>query len=83
MVETIHLTHKRSFKCKRLTRLSAAEEMFDHDGVMVSVANYYAQKYKPLKYPNLPCLDGGTTKRPNYVPMEVSTVRAISLLLPT
>lgn len=39
----------------------------------ISVADFFAEKYKPLKYPFLPCIDGmsGTQKRANWLPMEV------------
>lgn len=42
----------------------------------ISVADFFAEKYKPLKYPFLPCIDGmsGTQKRANWLPMEVVKV---------
>lgn len=45
-------------------------------GEKISVADFFAEKYGPLKYPNLPCIDGmsGNQKRANWLPMEVVKV---------
>ncbi|CAF3880586.1 unnamed protein product, partial [Rotaria magnacalcarata] len=42
-------------------------------GEKISVADFFAEKYQKLKYPNLPCIDGmsGQQKRANWLPMEV------------
>ncbi|UJR07552.1 hypothetical protein I4U23_011840 [Adineta vaga] len=39
----------------------------------ITVADYFAQKYQPLKYPNLPCVDARKGSEPNahWLPMEV------------
>ncbi|CAF3771180.1 unnamed protein product [Rotaria sp. Silwood1] len=39
----------------------------------ISVAEYFAKKYKPLKYPHLPCVDArnGNGEKANWLPMEV------------
>lgn len=45
-------------------------------GKKVTVADFFAEKYGPLKYPHLPCIDGmsGAQKRANWLPMEVVKV---------
>ncbi len=45
-------------------------------GEKISVADFFAEKYHKLKYPNLPCIDGmsGTQKRANWLPMEAVKV---------
>ncbi|CAF1114885.1 unnamed protein product [Adineta ricciae] len=41
--------------------------------VTTTVADYFAQKYKPLRYPHLPCVDARKGSEPNahWLPMEV------------
>lgn len=45
-------------------------------GEDITVANYFAQKYRRLMYPNLPCINGkkGNQNKPNWIPMEVARV---------
>jgi hypothetical protein len=45
-------------------------------GEKISVADFFAEKYQKLKYPNLPCIDGmsGAQKRANWLPMEAVKV---------
>lgn len=42
----------------------------------VTVEEYFAKKYKPLKYPKLPCVDArnGDQERTNWLPMEAVKV---------
>ena len=42
----------------------------------ISVADYFAKKYRKLLYPHLPCIDAakGADKKANWLPMEVVTV---------
>ena len=44
--------------------------------VTTTVADYFAQKYKPLRYPHLPCVDARKGSEPNahWLPMEVVKV---------
>lgn len=51
-------------------------------GQKISVADFFAEKYQKLKYPNLPCIDGmsGTQKRANWLPMEMVKVCIFSKL---
>jgi hypothetical protein len=43
----------------------------------ITVEKYFAQKYKPLKYPHLPCVDArnGDQERAHWLPMEVVKVK--------
>ena len=45
-------------------------------GAKISVADFFAEKYKKLRYPHLPCIDGmsGSQKRANWLPMELVRV---------
>jgi hypothetical protein len=45
-------------------------------GEKVSVADFFAEKYRKLQYPHLPCIDGmsGSQKRANWLPMELVRV---------
>ncbi|CAF3366395.1 unnamed protein product [Rotaria socialis] len=52
----------------------ASDEVGDASlGEKISVADFFAEKYQKLKYPNLPCIDGmsGQQKRANWLPMEL------------
>jgi hypothetical protein len=46
----------------------------------ITVQNYFAQKYKPLKYPHLPCVDARKSdqERAHWLPMEVVKVKFIN-----
>jgi hypothetical protein len=41
-------------------------------GEQTTVADYFAQKYRRLMHPNLPCINGikGNQNKPNWLPME-------------
>ncbi|XP_024310310.1 protein argonaute 18 isoform X1 [Brachypodium distachyon] len=44
-------------------------------GVSKTVMDYFRETYKlQLRYDFLPCLDVGTTQKPNYLPMEVCNI---------
>jgi hypothetical protein len=42
----------------------------------INVADYFAQKYRRLRYPNLVCINAtkGNDNKPNWLPMEVARV---------
>ena len=62
--------------CNGLSRKSAAEETFEHEGKMTSVKDFFERKLGiRLRYPNLPCLWVGDRRKRNYVPMEVNSFR--------
>lgn len=48
---------------------------------MITVEKYFAGKYKPLKYPHLPCVDArsGDGARAHWLPMEVVKVKDYSV----
>uniref|UniRef100_A0A7S3UXA3 Uncharacterized protein n=1 Tax=Heterosigma akashiwo TaxID=2829 RepID=A0A7S3UXA3_HETAK len=61
----------RSFKIAGVGRVPANQQMFaQEDGSQMSVADYFAQKYRPLRYPQLPCLQIGSRGKNNWLPME-------------
>ena len=69
-----HLKYPRTYKSFGLVKsgLAANKHMFPKDGKEVSVAAYFAEAYRPLKYPFLPCLDvGGDRNNPRAMPPEV------------
>ncbi|CAI5441874.1 unnamed protein product [Caenorhabditis angaria] len=74
----IRATHRpnaiRVYKVNSL-QLPADKLMFqgvDENGkqVICSVADYFSEKYGPLKYPKLPCLHVGPPNRNIFLPME-------------
>ena len=71
-IETTHVKRKPR-KCAGLSRKSAREEVFEHEGEEVSVANYFREKYKKqLEYPDLPCVKIG--QKGSLIPMELCRV---------
>ena len=65
---------KRKATVKGLSKRSASEETFlDSElGRQVSVAQYFARKYKPLQYPHLPCLQ--VVGKSELLPLEVCDI---------
>lgn len=63
---------KRQYRVNGLSPNGASQMLFtDDSGKKVSIADYFASHYRPLKYPNLPCLHVGALQKSNYLPMEV------------
>ncbi|XP_028968806.1 protein argonaute-3 [Galendromus occidentalis] len=57
-----------------ITSLPASQITFvNREGRTVTVAQYFAETYSKLQYPNLPCVQVGTEK-PRYFPLEKVTV---------
>uniref|UniRef100_A0A061SHJ7 Aubergine n=2 Tax=Tetraselmis sp. GSL018 TaxID=582737 RepID=A0A061SHJ7_9CHLO len=73
--ETTHLQSKQFFKARDLTE-PASGFMFDHQGESISVEEYFRRKYPAsrLKFPDLPCLNGGTPRKPRCFPPEVCRI---------
>lgn len=71
-VHVTHLPYRRKVTIEKVTLASACELQFGEPPR--SVAQYFATTYKPLKYPNLPCVEVGTKR--NYIPVEVCEVIA-------
>ena len=48
---------------------------------LITVEKYFAKKYRPLRYPHLPCIDArnGDRERAHWLPMEVVKVRLSGL----
>ena len=71
-IEPTHVKRKPR-KCAGLSLKSAREEVFEHEGEEVSVANYFREKYKKqLEYPDLPCVKIG--QKGSLIPMELCRV---------
>jgi len=59
-------------KVQGVSSYAAANLIFsDKDGTKLSVADYFARNYKALEFPDYPCIQVGSTKRPMYLPIEV------------
>lgn len=92
LVETMHTGRKIFYRLHEFGR-PANQIMFSPpvegaaDAVPlkeVSVADYFATKHKrKLRYPYLPCINAmkGNQNKPNWLPMEVVTVRKHSALI--
>ena len=62
-------------RCKGLTDKPATQAMFQlKDGASMSVAEYWRQKYGPLQFPWMPCLDVSKGRKINFIPPEVCEV---------
>ncbi|TMW58188.1 hypothetical protein Poli38472_011776 [Pythium oligandrum] len=72
-VETTHRPGvRRTYRVNGLSPKSAAETFFEDDnGRRQSVAQYFAQHYRALRYPQLPCLHVGAVNKKTYFPMEI------------
>ncbi|KAF8791225.1 Protein argonaute-2-like protein [Argiope bruennichi] len=75
-IEVIHLKYRRKYRVVNLTKDSAQNKIFnnttaDGQSVKMSVAQYFALNYTPLKYPNLPCIQVNPENRGIFIPIEV------------
>ncbi|XP_049274037.1 protein argonaute-1 isoform X2 [Rhipicephalus sanguineus] len=71
-IKVTHLPYPRKYKVVRVTRSSASAISFDTDeGASVTVSQYFGQRYAPLQYPHLPCVQSGRPEHPVYIPFEV------------
>ncbi|CAN8002228.1 unnamed protein product [Ixodes hexagonus] len=74
-VRVTHLSFKPKPKVLAVTTLPASEIKFrDEEGRETTVAKYFGKKYRPLKYPNLPCIRCGTKEKPKFFPVEVCEI---------
>ncbi|XP_050233749.1 protein argonaute 2-like [Mercurialis annua] len=76
-VTVTHRITKQKYIVAGLTKDNTRKLSFlaeDPDGkappTQVTLVEYFRQKYKDIKYKDIPCLDLGKNKRRNYVPME-------------
>uniref|UniRef100_A0A914Y5N9 Piwi domain-containing protein n=1 Tax=Panagrolaimus superbus TaxID=310955 RepID=A0A914Y5N9_9BILA len=74
-VETIHLEKNRKFNVAAITKYSAADSFFPlKEGGEMSVAQYYAKKNRPLKFPNFPCIMESKNNKSSLFPLELLKV---------
>ncbi|KAF8911853.1 argonaute-like protein [Mucidula mucida] len=62
---------ERSYGIYKLTKQGADTLRFQRDGVSNTVASYFAQSNRPLRFPKVICIE---TKRGTYIPLECCTV---------
>ena len=69
---------KRKFRVIGLSRLGADQLTFPDSatGEQTTVAAYFDRTYAKLRFPHLPCLHVGSSKKHVYLPMEVCKVVA-------
>ncbi len=72
-VRVTHRDTKRRYKITGISDVPASKLEFptDEEGGVTTVAQYFAEKYNPLKLPNMYCLKVGSKKKPQYLPPEV------------
>lgn len=73
-VEVTHLPYPRKYTIESVTQRSADDLIVDIEGKHMSVTQFFAQKYRRLKFSSLPCLSMKTTGRPTYTPMEFCVI---------
>ncbi|XP_077505791.1 protein argonaute-2-like isoform X2 [Amblyomma americanum] len=74
-IKVTHLPYPRKYKVVCVTKESAKKLFFNmEDGSRCSVADYFQNRYRRLSYPNLPCIQTGSTTRPVYLPLEVCAI---------
>jgi len=74
-VNVTHRNTKKTFRIIGLSKNSAAETYFEkEDGSKESVARYFQNNYRALRYPQLPCLHVGPPQKSNFLPMEVAHI---------
>ncbi|XP_077507380.1 protein argonaute-2-like [Amblyomma americanum] len=70
-VKVTHLPYPRKYKVVKITREAAKDIYFESEGSQISVADYFQSRYRPLSYPNFPCVQSGSPTHPVYIPLEV------------
>ncbi|XP_023220234.1 protein argonaute-2-like isoform X3 [Centruroides sculpturatus] len=77
-IEVTHLPYPRKYKIRDITRDNANNIIFmrkiNDKETPCSVSEYFRSVYKPLKYPNLPCLNVGNNNKDIYLPLEVCNI---------
>uniref|UniRef100_A0AC34GNE7 Uncharacterized protein n=1 Tax=Panagrolaimus sp. ES5 TaxID=591445 RepID=A0AC34GNE7_9BILA len=74
-VKTTHLEKNRKFVVAAITKYSAADSMFPlKEGGQMSVAQYFSEKQRPLKYPHFPCIMESKNNRSALFPLELLKV---------
>ncbi|KAJ8434376.1 hypothetical protein Cgig2_014223 [Carnegiea gigantea] len=77
-IETNHRGYRKCFKVTGMSTEPSNQLMFplgDDHNLQMSVSQFFREKYQmPLRYPFLPCIQTGQSKRPMYLPMEVCKI---------
>ncbi|XP_035204495.1 LOW QUALITY PROTEIN: protein argonaute-4-like [Stegodyphus dumicola] len=68
-VRVTHQRQPRRYKIIKVCHLPAQQQNLDSDEKK-SVAQYFAERYGALRYPQLPCLELESRRNKNYMPME-------------
>jgi len=63
----------RVYKVIKVPGRSCDTKFVLKDNVEMTVAEYFATHYKPLRFPRLPCLHVGSKCRQVYIPIEVTS----------
>ncbi|KAM0676242.1 hypothetical protein GVAV_000205 [Gurleya vavrai] len=76
-IRTVHTQKNYSFKIIGLSTESADKLKFEFEGKMISVADFFEQKYTKLNHPYLPCLVKlNKDKKHCFYPMETCKIEA-------
>lgn len=75
-VKTNHRQKNLSFKVSGILQQPCSSVMFEIDGKRQSVAEYFAQAYKPLQYPNLPVVVVKKRGMTLFFPLEVLDIHS-------
>ncbi|XP_023241851.1 protein argonaute-2-like [Centruroides sculpturatus] len=73
-----HLQYKKTYKINSVTSKPARYVCFiwqrEDAPCQISVADYFKRQYGELRYPHLPCVCVGNTRKCSYLPLEVCEV---------
>ncbi|KAK8759542.1 hypothetical protein V5799_002821 [Amblyomma americanum] len=75
-VKVDHAPYKRQYRVVKVTHESAEELKFElKDHGETTVAKYFRQRYpRFMKFPQLPCIQSGTSQRKVYLPLEACSI---------
>ncbi|XP_023216070.1 protein argonaute-2-like [Centruroides sculpturatus] len=77
-IEVNHLQYKKTYKINNVTSEPARYVCFiwqrEDAPCQISVADYFKRQYGELRYPHLPCVCVGNTRKCSYLPLEVCEV---------
>ncbi|KAG8191160.1 hypothetical protein JTE90_016673 [Oedothorax gibbosus] len=69
-ITVTHLTYKRKYTIKGLSKVPAENLKLNYDGKDLTVVEYFKTKYTPLHYPHLHCLHMRAANNQTYIPIE-------------
>nr|1R6Z_A Chain A, Chimera of Maltose-binding periplasmic protein and Argonaute 2 [synthetic construct]1R6Z_P Chain P, Chimera of Maltose-binding periplasmic protein and Argonaute 2 [synthetic construct]1R6Z_Z Chain Z, Chimera of Maltose-binding periplasmic protein and Argonaute 2 [synthetic construct] len=64
----------RVYRVNGLSRAPASSETFEHDGKKVTIASYFHSRNYPLKFPQLHCLNVGSSIKSILLPIELCSI---------